>query len=701
MLNKPKTILSIASSMLVLTAMPVATNSHIVFADTPSATSVAKIGDTFTHEGITYKVLSIDQNKHAGTIQIGDGSQPITSSEKYINIPSTIIHNDITFQVTTVGEKAFAAFEGEDGATTSTVQPTRVTLPTSITTIKKEAFMGSKMLKDVVFETPESSKLTKIEDKAFQYSSIKKISLPKSLEYIGTRAFDFSELEDITIPKASKLEVISHNAFASTEHLDHITLPKSLNKLGEDVFKYSFVKQIDVEAGNQKYKSDKGVLYNHDQTVLIKYPVFKNEQTYTAPATLKEIKDDAFSTTKGSIYLHEIKLNDGLEKIGAFAFRGLTNLNHLELPQTLKSIGKLAFYDNHTLEELTIPDSVTDVSEYTLYNVPKLQKLSIGKGIETIPSNFVGGTAKPTELKEIDLQHPSVQLKKDSFDLGEQPATQFIVHSDQVKQALKAIQIADPNIQLKETPNNTDTQTYPTPHGDETKDESSNDHTNGETPDTSKPSVDQPSAETPTDQTDDNEKTQPGANDSTKNHVIPQPKEPEHETESTDPNQSDKDDSTVAPHSEKETDKKEEPNTKEENPSSDKKDSDLPEKESEPSSEEKDSSALDKKDETTQASDSVKPLVQPSQPAESIKPSTDTSELSQPKQPQIKQEKEVKPVEQSKASQPATNHSTHRQAALPQTGETTSLGIASSLLTMGIGLVTYLITRAISFSKKY
>ena len=64
-------------------------------------------------------------------------------------------------------------------------------LPEAIQTIEEETFYGDTSLYEVVVP----SKLTRIEQKAFAYSSVVHINLPDSIEYIADDAFDGCHLE--------------------------------------------------------------------------------------------------------------------------------------------------------------------------------------------------------------------------------------------------------------------------------------------------------------------------------------------------------------------------------------------------------------------------------------------------------------------------------------------------------------------------
>ncbi|MGT2843715.1 leucine-rich repeat protein [Streptococcus hongkongensis] len=367
-----------------------------------------EVGKSFTSEKITYKIITLDNDKKIGTLQVGDGSSPITNDKAEIVIPEEVKHQGFTFKVTEIGESAFEVSEGEGGEISGSVNPVKVTIPKSVTKIQTKAFKGTTKLKEIVFD--KDSQLMIIDDNAFNFSHLEKFNLPKTVVSLGKGAFDFSYLKEMLIPTDSQLRTIRDKAFASTDYLEKITIPKSVTYLGKNVFQKSKVSDITVEKGNTEYSSEDGSLYDIRKEKLIKYPISKKSAIYKAPESLKHIEADAFSYEKeGSNNLKEIVLNEGLKTIGDFAFRGLTDLEKINLPKSLSTIGKLAFYNNYELKELNLPENVTKLGKYTFFNLPNLEKLSLGSKMESLSEDFLAGEAKPKKLNLV-FKNPNQQF---------------------------------------------------------------------------------------------------------------------------------------------------------------------------------------------------------------------------------------------------------------------------------------------------
>ena len=428
---KKRTVLSLTTAAVILAAY---VPNEPILADTPSSEVIkeTKVGSIIKQNNIKYKVLTVEGN--IGTVQVGNGVTPVQfeagQDGKSFTIPTKITVGDKVFTVTEVASEAFSYYPDETGRIV--YYPSSITIPSSIKKIQKNGFHGSKA-KTIIFEN--GSQLEKIEDRAFNFSELEEIELPASLEYIGTSAFSFSQnLKKLTFSSSSKLELISHEAFANLSNLEKLTLPKSVKTLGSNLFKNTTsLKHVDVEEGNESFASIDGVLFSKDKTKLIYYPSKKNDESYKTPKETKELT--SYSFDKNS-YLKRLELNDGLEKIGTFAFEDAIKLEEISLPNSLETIERLAFYRNLELKELILPDNVKNFGKHVMNGLPKLKRLTIGNNINSLPSFFLSGSLD--SLKEIHIKNKSTEfsVKKDTFAIPE--TVKFYVTSEHIKEVLKS-----------------------------------------------------------------------------------------------------------------------------------------------------------------------------------------------------------------------------------------------------------------------
>lgn len=173
----------------------------------------------------------------------------------------------------------------------------------------------------------------------------------EGLEYevIGSEEVAVSRLEDqnitdLVIPekvtyaeKGFEVTLIGSNAFDNCSSLTSIMIPDSVNMGYYPFWGCSNLEEIKVSDKNEKYISEKGVLFDKDKTTLIRYPAKK----------------------KG-----EYKIPEGVTWIAHGAFEGCSNLINVIIPESVTGIGDMAFCNCINLTSIIIPDSVTNMSLY-------------------------------------------------------------------------------------------------------------------------------------------------------------------------------------------------------------------------------------------------------------------------------------------------------------------------------------------------
>jgi hypothetical protein len=86
-------------------------------------------------------------------------------------------------------------------------------LPNIISTFSPRSFMKSISLKAILFET--GTRLHRIREEAFSWSTLPRISLPDSVKFLGNACFSHcSFLTEVVIQNTSQLQTISSAAFS-------------------------------------------------------------------------------------------------------------------------------------------------------------------------------------------------------------------------------------------------------------------------------------------------------------------------------------------------------------------------------------------------------------------------------------------------------------------------------------------------------
>ncbi len=312
---------------------------------------------------------------------IGDWAFYYCSSLTSITIPDS---------VTSIGDSAFSYCSSL----------TSITIPDSVTSIDDSAFYYCTSLTSITI--PGSVK--NIESSVFHgCSSLTNVVIKNGVASIGTYAFyACTSLKDIEIPDS--VMSIGQNTFGGCSSLTSITIPDSVASISGRAFERCFnLTSFSVSPNNKSYSSDSdGVLYNKDQTFLIKYPIGNDRSSYEISNSVKSISDYAFCDCDNltSIIIPDsvtsiaerafdacsgltsVSIGNSVTSIGDSAFSGCNSLISINIPDSVTRIGNKAFLNCDNLTSLTIPDSVTNIGDSSFRNCDSLTKVVIGNGVE-------------------------------------------------------------------------------------------------------------------------------------------------------------------------------------------------------------------------------------------------------------------------------------------------------------------------------
>lgn len=170
--------------------------------------------------------------------------------------------------------------------------------------------------------------------------NIKSIIIGEGITAIGNNAFrDNWNTESIVIPQS--VQSIGDRAFAMCEFVKEINIPKNVKSIGEEAFEGMWeLKGFSVDAENEYFSAQDGVLFNNGKTVLIAYPMAKQTEMYKIPAGVKEI---AASAMRRNQYLQIVVMPEGLTSVGEYAFADIFRLRGVIMPASVKNIGQGIF----------------------------------------------------------------------------------------------------------------------------------------------------------------------------------------------------------------------------------------------------------------------------------------------------------------------------------------------------------------------
>ena len=351
-----------------------------------------------------------------------------------ITIPLSVTYNNITYNVTSIGNSAFYLCN----------KLTSIIIPNSVTKIGTEAFCYSSITSITI---PNS--VTNIGTGAFYCcSSITSITIPESVTSIGTNAFaetgfynDESNWEDgvlyidnclieadnrsisgeYTIKDSTRL--LANNAFYDCSKLTSITIPNTVTNIGYGVFyRCNVLTSVTIPNGVTNIGSE--AFYSCSSITSI-----------TIPESVTSIGQDAFeycssltSVVWNARYCNDFSTNDilspangpfngcpirsltigedveilpaalchgmkdiqsitipkNVRKIGDYTFQGCSSLSSIIIPDSVTSIGNYVFDGCSSLTSVTIPNRVTSIGDRAFDNCSSLSSIVIPNGVKSI-----------------------------------------------------------------------------------------------------------------------------------------------------------------------------------------------------------------------------------------------------------------------------------------------------------------------------
>ena len=236
---------------------------------------------------------------------------------------------------------------------------TSITIPNSVTSLGHQVFFQCIGLTSVTIGTS----VTFIGSATFlDCTGLTSMTIPGSVTSIQDDAFSgCSSLTSITIP--SSVTSIGYGAFQGCSGLTSITIGSGVTSISESLFTgCSGLKEILVSEENSTFSSVDGVLFSKDKSTLLSYP-FSKSHSYVIPHSVTSI--------------------------GAWAFKGCSELTSVTIPTSITSIGNGAFSGCTGLTSVTIPTSVTSIGNGAFSGCTGLTEIHNNKAIPQWPNSYV------------------------------------------------------------------------------------------------------------------------------------------------------------------------------------------------------------------------------------------------------------------------------------------------------------------------
>ncbi|MBQ6163738.1 MAG: leucine-rich repeat protein, partial [Clostridia bacterium] len=266
----------------------------------------------------------------------------------------------------TLQQIAFYAFSGANSLT-------ELTLPCNLEEIQRGAFDNTYALEHISF----NDCIKYIWSGAFTETlSLKEIVVPGTLNTVQEKIYGRcpsaeriiigegikSLRESIYIPQSDDAEILE------------ISIPSTVTYISSAFYwNFKSVKRFSVSEDNPSFCSVDGLLYNKDQTMLLRYPSAKDDVLFVVPETVTDFGFSVFSYTK---YLRFLDLRQThTTQLSKYMLYNTGSIECVALPQELDSVANWAISradEKSALRRIYIPSTVANVLS---------EALSLAKGV--------------------------------------------------------------------------------------------------------------------------------------------------------------------------------------------------------------------------------------------------------------------------------------------------------------------------------
>lgn len=199
------------------------------------------------------------------------------------------------------------------------------------------------------------------------------------------------------------------NKEAFPDFIESVYIPKTIEFIGLHAFDYTkYLNYIGVDKENKKFMSEKGILYNKQATILIKYPPSKTDKKVLIRDSVKKIKDCAFLCAKN---IEEIKMSNKIKEIGFEAFGFCQNLKKVTLSNQVKLLERSLFSYCENLTDINLSDNIETIAASCFIGCTSLKEFIAPSSLKSLGRYAFESC---TSIKNIDIKNSKLTYIMDN-----------------------------------------------------------------------------------------------------------------------------------------------------------------------------------------------------------------------------------------------------------------------------------------------
>lgn len=183
-----------------------------------------------------------------------------------------------------------------------------------------------------------------------------------------------------------EVEEIQYLAFQECTDITSITFSSSLRSIYPGAFGGNAkLSKLIISSDNPNYIVKSNVLFSKDEEVLLLYPAGKQSTYYDVPCGVRRIDSSAFL---GNQHITSVNIPETVRSIGIEAFKNCSSLMKVKLKEGLLEIEAGAFLNCNKLSVLEFPSGLLNVYESAIHGCNSLLSITIPESLQYSPKNL-------------------------------------------------------------------------------------------------------------------------------------------------------------------------------------------------------------------------------------------------------------------------------------------------------------------------